>query len=113
MAIRVVVGVVGAFIVLATAWSVLGTLVVPRRIRSRIPRTVFLVNRPVFRFFADRTSSYEDRDRILAIQAPVQLIGQVIAWLALYQLGFGLLMWSFVGNGDLGSAMEQTGSALC
>src|ERR1700728_4373197 len=113
MAVQIVGGVIGGFIVLATAWSVLGTLVVPRRIRSRIPRTVFLVNRSVFRFFADRTSSYERRDRILAVQAPVQLIGQVVAWLALYQLGFGLLMWSFVGNGDLGSAMEQSRSALC
>ncbi len=113
MAIRVVAAVIGAFIVLATGWSVLGTLVVPRRIRTRIPRMVFIVNRSVFQFFADKASSYERRDRILAIQAPVQLIGQVIAWLALYQLGFGLLMWPFVGNGDLGSAMEQTGSALC
>lgn len=113
MTIRVVAAVLGGFIVLATGWSVLGTLVVPRRIRSRIPRLVFLVNRTVFRFVADRTSSYEAQDRILAIQAPVQLIGQVVAWLALYQLGFGLLMWPFVGNGDLGSAMEQAGSALC
>ncbi len=87
---------IGAFIVLATGWSVLGTLVVPRRIRSRIPRMVFIVNRSVFHFFADKTSSYERRDRILAVQAPVQLIAQVVAWLALYQLGFGLLMWSFV-----------------
>ena len=113
MAIRVVAAVIGAFIVLATGWSVLGTLVVPRRIRSRVPRMVFIVNRSVFQFFADKASSYERQDRILAVQAPVQLIGQVVAWLALYQLGFGLLMWPFVGNGDLGSAMEQTGSALC
>jgi len=113
MAIRVAAAVIGAFIVLATGWSVLGTLVVPRRVRSRIPRMVFIVNRSVFHFFADKATSYEHRDRILAVQAPVQLIGQVIAWLALYQLGFGLLMWPFVGNGDLGSAMEQTGSALC
>ena len=113
MAIRVVAAVIGAFIVLATGWSVLGTLVVPRRIRSRIPRMVFIANRSVFHFFADRTSSYERRDRILAVQAPVQLIGQVVAWLALYLVGFGLLMWPFVGNGELGSAMEQAGSALC
>jgi hypothetical protein len=113
MAIRVVAAVIGGFIVLATGWSVLGTLVVPRRIRSRIPRLVFIVNRSVFHFFADKTSSYGRRDRILAVQAPVQLIAQVVAWLALYQLGFGLLMWPFVGNGDLGSAMEQAGSALC
>jgi hypothetical protein len=112
MAIRVLAGVIGALIVLATAWSVLGTLVVPRRIRSRIPRAVFIVLRSVFRFLADRSSSYERQDRILAVQAPVQLIGQVVAWLALYQLGFGLLMWS-VDGGGLGSAMEQAGSALC
>ena len=112
MAIRVVAGVIGAAIVLATAWSVLGTLVVPRRVRSRIPRIVFILNRTVFHFFADRTSSYENRDRILAVQAPVQLIAQVVAWLALYELGFGLLMWSFANDG-LGSAMEQAGSALC
>src|ERR1700683_1603603 len=113
MAVRVLVGVIGASILLATAWSVLGTLVVPRRIRSRIPRMVFIVNRSAFQFFADRTSSYERRDRILAVQAPVQLIGQVVAWLALYLVGFGLLMWPFVGSGELGSAMEQAGSALC
>jgi hypothetical protein len=112
MAVRVLVGVIGASILLATAWSVLGTLVVPRRIRSRIPRMVFIVNRSVFHFFADRTSSYERRDRILAVQAPVQLIAQVVAWLALYLLGFGLLTWSFA-NGGLGNAMEQAGSALC
>ncbi len=112
MAIRVLAGVIGALIVLATGWSVLGTLVVPRRIRSRIPRMVFLVNRTVFRFFADKSSSYEQRDRILAVQAPVQLIAQVVAWLALYLVGFGLLVWSAEG-GELGSAMEQAGSALC
>ena len=112
MAIRIVVGVLGALIVLATAWSVLGTLIVPRRIRSRVPRAVFLVLRSVFRLLSDRFKSYERRDRILAFQAPVQLIAQVVAWLALYQLGFGLLIWA-VDNGGLGSAMEQAGSALC
>src|ERR1700691_3267529 len=99
MVIRVAAAVIGAFIVLDTGWSVLGTLVVPRRIRSRIPRMVFIVNRSMFHFFADQARSYERRDRILAIQAPVQLIAQVVAWLALYQLGFGLLMWPFVSNG--------------
>jgi hypothetical protein len=112
MAIRVLVAAVGAFIIVSTAWSVLGTLVVPRRIRSRIPRFVFLSLRSVFHFLADRSGSYERRDRILAVQAPVQLIAQVVAWLALYELGFGLLTWS-VNNDGLGYAMEQAGSALC
>ena len=105
--------VIGTAVVLGTAWSVLTTLIVPRRGRSNIPRVVFIINRSIFHFIADKTSSYERQDRILAAQAPVQLIAQVVAWLALFQLGFGLLMWPFNGNGGLGSAMEQAGSALC
>ena len=112
MAIHVIGGVIGAAIVLATGWSVLATLIVPRRVRSNIPRVVFILNRSVFQLIADRAGSYERRDRILAVQAPVQLIGQVVAWLALYEVGFGLLMWSIEGSG-LGTAMEQAGSALC
>jgi hypothetical protein len=112
MAIRVLAGVIGAFVVVATGWSVLGTLVVPRRIRSNVPRGVFLVNRSLFDLLVWPTRSYESRDRILAVQAPVQLIAQVVAWLALYEVGFGLLMWSVDGN-ELGTAMEQAGSALC
>ncbi len=113
MAIRVIGAVIGALIVLATGWSVVGTVVVPRRIRSHITRAVFVVNRDVFHFIADRSGSYERRDRILAVQAPVQLILQIVVWLALYELGFGLLMWPFDRHAPLASAMEQAGSALC
>jgi hypothetical protein len=113
MAIRVVGAVIGAVIVLATGWSVVGTVVVPRRIRSRITRMVFEANRTVFHFVADKSGSYERRDRVLAIQAPVQLILQIVGWLALYELGFGLLIWPFDGNVGLAGAMEQAGSALC
>lgn len=113
MAIEVLAALLGALIVLGTAWSVLGTLIVPRRVRSNIPRVVFLVNRSVFNFVADRASSYEGRDRIMAVQAPVQLIAQVVAWLAFFLLGFGLLMWPVNGTGGFGDAMEQSGSALC
>jgi hypothetical protein len=74
---------------------------------------VFIVNQSMFHFIADRASSYQRQDRILAAQAPVQLIGQVVAWLALFELGFGLLTWPLDANGALGSAMEQAGSAIC
>jgi hypothetical protein len=113
MAIQVLGAVIGAAIVLGTAWSVLTTLIVPRRGRSNIPRAVFMINRSIFHLIADKASSYERQDRILAAQAPVQLIAQVVAWLALFLLGFGLLMWPFNGNAGFGSAMEQAGSALC
>jgi len=74
---------------------------------------VFEANRTVFHLVANRIGSYERRDRVLAVQAPVQLILQIVGWLALYELGFGLLIWPFDGGAGLGGAMEQAGSALC
>lgn len=113
MAVRVIGALIGGVIVLYSGWSVLATVVVPRRVRSRVIRYVFLVVRGTFQSIARRAGSYQQRDRILAIQAPVQLILQIVAWLGLYQVGFGLLMWPFVGIDGFGGAMEQAGSALC
>jgi len=105
--------VVGALLILATGWSVIGTVVVPRRIRSRLPRTVAIAVDATFHFVADHFDSYEPRDRILAAQAPIQLILQIVAWLAAFEVGFGLLMWPFVGTAGLSGAFEQAASALC
>jgi hypothetical protein len=105
--------VAGALLILATGWSVIGTVVVPRRIRSRLPRTVASAVDATFHFIADHFDSYEPRDRILAAQAPIQLILQIVAWLAAFEVGFGLLMWPFVGSAGLSGAFEQAGSALC
>lgn len=111
MALRVLAGVIGAGIVAASAWSVFVTLVVPRRVRSNVPRAVGSVNRAVFRLFSNHAGSYELRDRVRAVQAPAQLVAQVVSWLALYELGFGLLIWS-IDHPGLGIAFEQAGSAL-
>src|ERR1700685_1048857 len=92
---------------------VIGTVVVPRRIRSRIIRMVFEANRTVFHFVADMSGSYERRDRGLAVQATVQLIFQLVGGVGLFDLGCGLLIWPFDGSAGLAGAMEQAGSALC
>ena len=110
---RELAAVVGALLILATGWSVIGTVVVPRRIHSRLPRAVSIAVDATFHFVADHFDSYEPRDRILAAQAPIQLILQIVAWLAAFEVGFGLLMWPFVGTAGLSGALEQAGSALC
>ena len=104
--------VVGALLVVASAWSVLGTVVVPRRIRSSLTRSVALSVRAVAHFVADQFEDYERRDRVLATQAPIQLILQIAVWLAVFELGFGLLLWPFEGSGGLGGALEQIGSSM-
>lgn len=113
MALRVIVGVLGALVVAAGAWSVLGTLIVPRRVRSKITRAVFVVVRSVFHGLAHFARTYERQDRVLSFQAPIQLMAQIVAWLALFELGFGLLLWSVAWHQGFGAALEASGSALC
>jgi hypothetical protein len=104
---------VGVLLILAGAWSVIGTVIVPRRIRSRLTRVVARGVDAVFHFVADGFDSYEPRDRILAAQAPIQLILQIVAWLAVFELGFALLLWPTMKSGGLAGAFTLAGSSLC
>src|SRR5580658_4990522 len=110
--VRVLAAALGAVLVIFTAWSVIGTLVVPRRVRSALTKLVAVSVRRGFQLVADRFS-YAGRDRVLAAQAPVQLVVQIFAWLAGFELGFGLLLWPFVTSGGLVAALVQAGSSLC
>ncbi len=104
---------VGALLIVAASWSVIGTVVVPRRIRSRLTRAVALCLNAAFHFVADGFDSYEPRDRILAAQAPIQLILQIVVWLGVFELGFALLFWPTMHTGGLASAFALAGSSLC
>jgi hypothetical protein len=110
---RDVAAAIGAFLILAAGWSVIGTVVVPRRVRSWLPRAVGLTVDAAFHLVADRFNSYEPRDRILAAQAPIQLILQIVVWLAVFELGFALLFWPFMGSVGLSGAFQLAGSSLC
>jgi hypothetical protein len=104
---------VGAFLVIATAWSVIGSLVVPRRILSRLARSVARTVNGVFHALADTLDTYEERDRVLAAQAPIQLIVLVVVWLAVFEVGFALLLWPTMSSGGLPAAFTLAGSSLC
>jgi hypothetical protein len=104
---------VGAFLIIAAGWSVIGTLVVPRRILSRLARGVAIAVNGAFHFAADSFDSYEARDRILAAQAPIQLIVLIVVWLAVFELGFALLLWPIMSTGGLAGAFTLAGSSLC
>lgn len=104
---------VGALLVVAAGWSVLGTIVVPRRVKSIFSRTVATATQATFHFLADRFESYETQDRVLAALAPTQLILQLVAWLAAFEIGFSLLQWPFVGSAGLAGAFSLSGSFLC
>ena len=103
--------VVGLFVVLSTLSSVVGTLVVPRRINSPISRAVERGLDPVFLQLARMVSSYERRDRILAWQGPLVLLVRLAVWLGLLVVGFALLLLPSLGA-RLGAAFSAAGSSV-
>ena len=102
---------VGLFVVLATLLSVVGTLVVPRGIHSRISRSVDAILDTWFLQLARCVRSFERRDRVLAWQSPLSLLVRLAVWLGLVVVGFALLLLpSF--NGRVGAAFSAAGSSV-
>ena len=103
--------VAGGLLVL-TAWgSVIGTLIVPRPVGSRLTRWVDRLVNGAFGLVTRSIADYRRRDRVLVRQAAAILLVQLAAWLGVAFLGFGLLLWPLVPGG-LGSAFVVAGSSL-
>jgi len=100
----------GIAILLLTASSVLGTLVVPRASAPRLTVLITGAARWSFLLVTDRVDDYRARDRIEALNGPALVIGLLVAWVALVFLSFALLFWPFVPN--FASALQITGSSM-
>ena len=109
--LRVLVFVMGAFLVVATGISAVHTMVVPRGIPTVIARAVFVSLRYAFRAVARRTSGFEGRDRVMALYAPISLVVLPVAWLAIVLCGYALLYWS-LDDSSLREAFRLSGSSL-
>lgn len=103
---------VGLVVVLATAASVLFTIVLPREPRG-IERLSSYANRLVRLIFlglSRLSSTYEGKDALLAPTAPVALVVQLAFWAACFIVGYGLMM---VGTThSLGSSLAQAAGAV-
>ncbi|MDQ2995734.1 MAG: hypothetical protein M3R61_01570 [Chloroflexota bacterium] len=73
IAARIVVFVAGSAIVIGTVLSAVRTFVLPRSSPTILTRVIFLTMRDLFSIFEKRVASYEQRDRILALYAPLSL----------------------------------------
>jgi hypothetical protein len=108
---RVVAAVIGGLLVVASMSSVIGTLVVPRPVSSRLTRWVDLAVDWGYQMVVDRVPSYRQRDRMLATQVAALLLAQLVAWLFVAYVGFSLLLWPFASRGVV-SAFVDAGSSL-
>ena len=102
---------VGLLILAATLASVVGTLVVPRAIGSRISRTVDIALDRLLLLLTRPVKSFQHRDRILAWQSPLSLLIRLAVWLALLVAGYALVLMPSL-NGRVGQAFSEAGSSM-
>jgi hypothetical protein len=108
---RYIAAVVGVLIVVISARSVIGTLIVPRAVSSWLTNHVDWVVDRAFRAASSRIHDHRRRDRVLAGQVAALLLAQIVVWLLMFFFGFSLILWPLV-HGGITNAFSTAGPAL-
>lgn len=109
--LRIVSVACGVATVLWTLRSAIQTFVLPRGVSDRTARVVFLTVRAVFDIRALRALTYKERDRIMALYAPIALVTLTVTWLGLVIAGYTLIYWG-IDVGSLGASFIVSGSSI-
>jgi hypothetical protein len=106
--VLVIAGVVLVFVVLDSA---LRTFVLPRGERTVLTRLVFVSLRWCFDQVARESRTYEQRDRVMALYAPIGLLGLVFVWVVLV-VGAYTMLFRAVSVSGWRDAFELSGSSF-
>src|SRR5215213_6968611 len=108
---RIVAFAAGSAIVIGTFLSAVRTFVLPRSSPTVLTRMIFLTVRDLFSLAEKRATTYEQRDRLLALYAPLSLLMMPPVWLICVLVGFMGMFWA-VGSRSWYEALRISGSAL-
>jgi hypothetical protein len=111
LALRVLVAVLGAVLVVWTIGSAIKTVVLPRADSSVLTRALWIGIRRLFDTIAGPKRSFEHRDRVLAMYSPVSLLALPVMWVGLVLCGFMLVLWG-IGVHPWSEAFIMSGSSL-
>jgi hypothetical protein len=111
LAARYVAAAVGVVLVVTSASSVVGTLIVPRSVSSWLTRKVDQIVSAVYVLITTVVRDPRRRDRILATHAATILIAQIAAWLGMFFVGFSLIFWPLL-HGGITDAFRLAGPGL-
>lgn len=101
----------GIYIVFRTMMAAVRLFLLPRGARDRLAAFFFMIWRRLFYWRANRTNTYEGRDRVMAMFAPVALLTLPGFLLTLLALGFMLVYWG-LGVDTLYEAFAVSGSSI-
>lgn len=109
--VRAVPFTIGVVLLIVTARSLIRTMVIPRALPSLL---TVVVNHATNRFFegiARLQRTYVQRDRILAWAGPMSVLTNLLTWLALFVLAYGLMLYG-IGDESLPVCLLSAGSSL-
>jgi hypothetical protein len=101
----------GLVLILAVIDAAVRTLVLPRGSVVALTRVIWVVTRRVFNLIAGASDTYEGRDRVMALYAPLTLLFMPVIWLAMVLTGF-MLMFHALGVSSWRTAFVESGSSL-
>ncbi|HUA42147.1 MAG TPA: hypothetical protein VMA32_11295 [Streptosporangiaceae bacterium] len=111
LAARYAAAAIGVVLVVTSASSVIGTLIVPRSVASWLTKRVDELMTSAYVLITKPVRDFHRRDRILATHAAALLLCQIIAWLGFFFIGFGLIFWPMV-HGGITQAFRLAGPGL-
>ncbi len=109
--LRILAFVAGATLVIWALLAAIRTVVVPRGVTSALTRWVFRGWRRVFSALARPRYTFAQRDRVMALFAPIALVSLPLAWVVIVIIGYMGMFWG-VGAGDLAEVYHLSGSSL-
>ena len=110
LAVRIIVAAVGVLLIWTAARSMIGTVIVPRPVGGLLTRWVDKIVSFGYGVGAKAIKDHKRRDRLMAGQAAVILLMQLVAWLAIFFVGYSLLLWPFIT--PITTAFATAGPAL-
>src|ERR1700733_4496387 len=110
LAVRIIVAAVGVLLIWTAARSMIGTVIVPRPVGSWLTHWVDKIVSFGYGVAAKAIKDHKRRDRLMAGQAAIILLMQLLAWLAIFFVGYSLLLWPFVIS--ITTALSTAGPAL-
>ena len=111
LAVQILVFVSGMGLCVWTVLSAIRTVILPRSAQSVITRTVFRTVRVPFDWLANEGKTFEFRDSVMALYAPVGLVALAGVWLVLVTVAYMLMFWA-LDTSSLAEAFHLSGSSL-
>ena len=111
VALSIVLLVLGLALVAVALRSAIFTFILPRSANDPLTRFVFVSIRMLFNLRLRHLDTYEERDHLMALYAPVSLVALPPVWLAFVSIGYALIYRAIVTPSWQG-AFFTSGSSL-